>query len=41
MRDKNELVICIYDESGPSVSDKILEAFERYLKTLLDDTNFL
>ncbi len=29
---KKELVICVYDDNAPSVTDKILEAFERYLK---------
>ena len=41
MRDKNERVICIYDKDGPSIYDKILEAFERYLKTVLNNNNFL
>lgn len=36
MGDKNEdLVICVYDDNLPSVSDRILEAFERYLKSTL------
>ncbi len=36
--DKNkELVICVYDENAPTVSDKILEAFERYLKSTLQN----
>lgn len=32
---KDELVICVYDENAPTVSDKILEAFERYIKGAL------
>ncbi|MBO5414847.1 MAG: hypothetical protein J6A17_04385 [Bacilli bacterium] len=29
---KKELVICVYDDNAPSVNDKILEAFEKFLK---------
>lgn len=32
-RNNEELVVCVYDDNGPSVSDKILEAFEKYLKS--------
>ncbi len=40
--DKNkELVICVYDENAPTVSDKILEAFERYLKSTLQSAKSL
>ncbi len=36
MENKNkELVICVYDDNAPLVSDRILEAFERYLKSTL------
>ncbi len=36
--DKNkELVICVYDEKAPTISEKILEAFERYLKSTLQN----
>lgn len=36
MSDKNEdLIICVYDDHSPLVSDRILEAFERYLKSTL------
>ena len=36
MSDKNkELVICMYDDNSPSVSDRILDAFEKYLKSTL------
>lgn len=38
MDNNKELVICVYDENAPSVSDKILEAFERYLKSTLQNT---
>lgn len=34
---KDELVICVYDENAPTVSEKILEAFERYLKSTLQN----
>lgn len=37
MEKNKELVICVYDENAPSVSDKILEAFERYLKSTLQN----
>lgn len=34
--DKNkELVLCVYDDNSVLVSDRILEAFERYLKSTL------
>ena len=32
---KKELVICVYDGNAPSVNDKILEAFEKFLKIKL------
>lgn len=36
MQEKNkELVICVYDDNAPSINDKILEAFERYLRSTL------
>ncbi len=35
MEKSKELVICVYDDNAPSVNDKILEAFERYLKSTL------
>lgn len=39
MKEK-EFVICVYNDNAPSINDKILEAFERYLKsTLLNRTN--
>ena len=34
-KDKKELVICVYDDNAPSVKDKILEAFEKFLKIKL------
>lgn len=34
-KDKKELVIRFYDENAPSVNDKILEAFEKFLKIKL------
>lgn len=33
----NELVVCVYDDNAPSVNEKILEAFERYLKSRLQN----
>lgn len=36
---KEKLVICVYDDNAPSVSDKILEAFERYLKETPQNSN--
>lgn len=38
---KEENVICIYDENAPSITDKILEAFERYLKSILQTNQSL
>ena len=32
-----ELVICVYDEDAPTINEKILEAFERYLKSRLQN----
>lgn len=34
-KNKKELVICVYDDNAPSVNDKILEAFEKFLKIKL------
>ena len=34
-KNKKELVIRVYDENAPSVNDKILEAFEKFLKIKL------
>lgn len=34
-KDKKELVIRVYNENAPSVNDKILEAFEKFLKIKL------
>lgn len=34
-KDKKELVIYVYDDNAPSVNDKILEAFEKFLKIKL------
>lgn len=38
MEKGKDLVICVYDENAPTISDKILEAFERYLKSTLQST---
>ena len=34
-KNKKELVIRVYDDNAPSVNDKILEAFEKFLKIKL------
>ena len=34
-KNKKELVIRVYDDNAPSVNDKILEAFENFLKIKL------
>ena len=34
-KDKKELVICVYDDNAPSVNDKILDAFKKFLKIKL------
>ena len=31
MKKNDEKVICIYDENGPSINEKILEVFRKYL----------
>ena len=31
MKKNDEKVICIYDENGPSINEKILEVFKKYL----------
>ena len=36
---KEELVICIYDETGPSINEKILEIFRKYIKSNLQNIN--
>jgi len=35
-----ELVICIYDENGPSINEKILEIFRKYIKSNLQSIKF-
>ena len=34
-KNKKELVIRVYDDNAPSVNDKILEAFEKFLQIKL------
>lgn len=34
---KEELVLCVYDENGVSISQKILEVFEKYIKSNLQN----
>ena len=36
---KEELVICIYDENGPSINEKILEIFRKYINSNLQNIN--
>ena len=36
---KKELIISVYEDNSPSVEDKILEAFESYLKVNLLNKN--
>ena len=36
---KKELIVSVYDDNAPSVEDKILEAFESYLKVNLLNKN--
>jgi len=36
---KEELVIRVYDENAKNVQDVILEAFEKFLKLKLQNTN--
>lgn len=38
-KNKKELVIRVYDDNAPSVNDKILEAFEKFLKIKLTKEN--
>ena len=39
MKDNKEKIIRIYDENGKNVQDVILEAFEKFLKLKLQNTN--
>ncbi len=42
MKEENrELVVCVYDDNAASINDKILEAFERYLRSTLLNTENL
>ncbi len=42
MKEKDkEFVICVYNDNAPSINDKILEAFERYLRSTLLNTENL
>ena len=36
---KEELVICIYDENGPSINEKILEVFRKNNKSKQQNIN--
>lgn len=42
MRKENneEEVLCIYDEKGVSIKDKILEVFEKYIMLSVQNMNF-
>ncbi len=35
MNKTKDLVICVYDDNAPTISDKILDAFVRYLRSTL------
>ena len=35
MKNSKDIVICVYDENGVSVTEKILEAFEKYINSSL------
>ncbi len=39
MKKNKELVICVYDNDAPTIQEKILETFERYLKTILQSNH--
>lgn len=32
-----ESVVCVYDDNAPSIESKILEVFERYIKSRLQN----
>lgn len=36
----DELVVCIYDEQGLSIEQKLLEIFEKYIKSSLQKVNY-
>lgn len=38
-KEKDELVLCIYDENGVSVQDKIIEIFSKYVLSNLKKVN--
>lgn len=40
MKDKNDKVICVYDEKGKDVQEVIFEAFEKFLKIKLKNNSF-
>ncbi len=40
MNKGEELVICVYDDKAPTINEKIIEAFERYLKSTLKNTKY-
>ena len=40
MTNNKEKVICVYDENGPSVTEKILETFDKFLKSKLQNNSF-
>lgn len=39
-KDMDELVLCIYDDEGVSIEEKILEVFSKYIKSSLQNDNF-
>ncbi len=40
MNKSKELVICVFDEDAPTIQEKILEAFEIYLKSTLREGKY-
>ncbi len=41
MKEENkEVVLCIYDENGVSINEKILEVFRKYVKSRLQNGSF-
>ena len=37
MEDNKEIVIKVYDKNGPDIKEKILEVFESYLKSSMQN----
>lgn len=39
-KENNEVVLCIYDENGVSINEKILEIFRKYVMSTLRNSDF-